>query len=73
VPFGEVERLGWRWVGRVRGRDYVKLKHRWVSCQRVFKRATTTPSGLGVGEWVRSNPLRVTFALVRLPAQGRQD
>ena len=32
VPFfREVERLGWRWVGRVRGRDYVKLK-RWRSC-----------------------------------------
>ena len=31
VPFfREVERLGWRWVGRVRGRDFVKLK-RWRS------------------------------------------
>ncbi len=58
---------------RVRGRDYVKLKYRWISCQRVFKRATTTATTLGVGEWVRSNPLRVTFALVRLPARGRQD
>jgi hypothetical protein len=74
VPFyREVERLGWRWVGRVRGRDYVKLKHRWVSCQRIFARATTTPSRLGVGEWVRSNPLRATFVLVRLPKQGRSD
>ena len=29
VPFyREVERLGWRWVGRVRGRDDVRLKSR---------------------------------------------
>ncbi len=72
VPFfREVERLGWRWVGRVRGRDYLKLK-RWRSCQRLFEEATTTPTCLGVGEWVRSNPLRATFVLVRLPKQGRQ-
>lgn len=41
--YREVERLGWRWVGRVRGRDYLlRLNHRWVSCQTLFKRATTT-------------------------------
>jgi len=40
VPFyREVERLGWRWVGRVRGRDNVKLKHRWRSCKRIFAEA----------------------------------
>ncbi len=72
VPFfREVERLGWRWVGRVRGRDYVKLK-RWRSCKRLFEEATTTPTCLGSGEWIRSNPLRAIFVLVRLPRQGRQ-
>jgi hypothetical protein len=72
VPFfREVERLGWRWVGRVRGRDFVKLE-RWKSCKRLFEKATTTPTCLGTGEWVRSNPLRAIFVLVRLPKQGRQ-
>ena len=72
VPFfSEVERLGWRWVGRVRGRDYVKLK-RWRSCKRLFEEATTTPTCLGTGEWIRSNPLGAIFVLVRLPRQGRQ-
>jgi hypothetical protein len=74
VPFyREVERLGWRWVGRVRGRDYIKLKHRWRSCKRVFAEATETPTALGIGEWVRSNPLRAAFVLVRKPMQGRRD
>ena len=73
VPFyREVERLGWRWVGRVRGRDYVKLKHRWRSCKRIFAEATTTATALGIGEWVRSNPLRAAFVLVRKPKQGRR-
>jgi hypothetical protein len=73
VPFfREVERLGWRWVGRVRGRDYIKLKWRWRSCKRLFEEATTTPSCLGTGQWVRSNPLRALFVLVRRPKQGRR-
>ena len=73
VPFyREVERLGWRWVGRVRGRDYIRLKHRWRSCKRIFGEATTTPTALGIGDWVRSNPLRATFVLVRKPKLGRR-
>ncbi len=73
VPFyREVARLGWRWVGRVRGRDYIKLKYRWRSCKHLFREATTTPTGLGIGVWVRSNPLRATFVLVRKPKLGRR-
>jgi hypothetical protein len=34
VPFyRHVERLGWRWVGRVRGRDYLRLDHRWKAAK----------------------------------------
>ena len=75
VPsFREVERLRWRWVGRVRGgRDYLRLNRRWVSCQTIFKQARQTPTALGEGEWVRSNPLRVVFVLVRLASKGRRS
>jgi hypothetical protein len=73
VPFHrEVQALGWRWVGRVRGRDFVRLKSRWTSCKTLFRRATTTPTALGEGEWVRSNPLRAVFALVRRAPKGRR-
>jgi hypothetical protein len=72
VPFfREVERLGWRWVGRVRGRDHVRLNHDWVSCKTLFRRATPSARLLGQGEWVRSNPLRALFVLVRQPRKGR--
>ena len=73
VPFyREAERLGWRWVGRVRGRDYVRLNHGWVSCRTLFQRATGKPAALGEGDWVRSNPLRALFVLVRLVNKGRR-
>lgn len=58
-------------MGRVRGRDYVRLNRGWVSCKTIFKRAITTPTALGGGEWVRSNPLRVIFVLVRLANKVR--
>ncbi len=73
VPFyREVEHLGWRWVGRVRGRDYLRPNQRWVSCKTLFKRATATPTSLGVGEWVRSNPICAVLVLVRLAPKGRR-
>lgn len=73
VPFYRaVERLGWRWVGRVRGRDYLRLSRRWASCKTVFRRATETATSLGVGEWVKSNPLRALFVLVRQAPKGRR-
>ena len=73
VPFYRaVERLGWRWVGRVRGRDYLRLTTRWVSCKTIFTRATPSATTLGVGDWVKSNPLRALFVLVRQPPKGRR-
>jgi hypothetical protein len=73
VPFyREVEHLGWRWVGRVRGRDFLRPKFRWVSCKTLFKSATATPTSLGVGDWVRSNPIAAVIVLVRLAPQGRR-
>ncbi len=72
VPFyREVERLGWRWVGRVRGRDQVCLEANWSSCKTIFRRATSTPRRLGEGQWIRSNPLRAVFVLVRHADKGR--
>jgi hypothetical protein len=73
VPFHrELQALGRRWVGRVSGRDFARLQSRWSSCKTLFKRATATPTALGEGEWVRSNPMRAVFALVRRAPKGRR-
>ncbi|WP_295449792.1 IS4 family transposase [uncultured Thiodictyon sp.] len=72
VPFFRaVEALGWRWVGRLRGRDYVRLKIDWISGKSLFHKATTKPVRLGIGHWVKSNPLPVLMVLVRLAKRGR--
>lgn len=74
VPFyRRVEKLGLRWVERVRGRGFLRLRgRRCVSCQTLFCQATTPPAGLGEGEWVRSHPLRAIFVLVWLPQKGQR-
>ena len=42
VPFFRaVEALGWRWFGRLRGRDYVRLHTDWISGKSLFQEATT--------------------------------
>ncbi|MCP5420205.1 MAG: transposase [Gammaproteobacteria bacterium] len=59
APFyREVERLGWRWVGRVRGHDFLRPQHcNWLNRKDWFNNATATPTSWGIGDWVRSNPL----------------
>jgi len=67
VPiFRAVEALGWRWVGRLRGRDYVRLKTDWISSKSLFPIAAIKPVRLGIGHWVKSNPLPALMVLVRL-------
>jgi hypothetical protein len=74
VPFFRaVEALGWRWVGRLRGRDFVRLSSGWESGKLLFSKSTIKPVRLGVGDWVRSNPLSVVMVLVRLRKCGRHD
>jgi hypothetical protein len=67
--YREVERLGWRWVGRVRGRDDIKLKYRWRSCKNIFKEATTTPSW-SMRSGRRVNGSRVTMMRCSLDDRG---
>lgn len=70
--FKQVERLGWHWVGRVRGRTYIEITPgRWVSCRALFAHATATPQDLGVCGLVRSRPVTGRLCLYHRPPQGR--
>jgi hypothetical protein len=74
VPFFRaVEALGWRWVGRLRGRDYVRFDDDWKPGKSLFPQAKIKAVHLGVGAWVKSNPLSVVMVLVRLRKCGRHD
>jgi hypothetical protein len=74
VPFFRaVEALGWRWVGRLRGRDFVRFDGDWEPGTSLFSKAKVKAVHLGVGDWVKSNPLSVAMVLVRLRKCGRHD
>ena len=65
--FKAVSALGWHWLGRVRGRDYVRRigEDAWVSCKTLQARARTSPQALGPHELVRSNAVRCNVYLVK--------
>lgn len=57
--------LGWHWVGRIRGTDYVcaTAEQRWIPSKSLFEIATTKPKTLGAFQWVRTNPLSVNLVI----------
>ena len=71
--FKQVERLGWHWVGRVRGRTYIQRQDgRWIGCRSLFARATGAPQELGILQMIRSRPVTGRMVLYRKSPQGRQ-
>lgn len=77
VPFYlYVESLGWHWLGRIRGRDYIAWQASeddWFSAKCLYTRAICQPRRLGIVNWVRSHPLRSCLFLVREPRRGRHS
>jgi hypothetical protein len=75
VPFfSHVESLGWHWLGRIRGRDFVAWQAdntAWFPAKALYSKATCRPKRLGAASWVRSNPLSAVLVLVRQPRRGR--
>jgi hypothetical protein len=75
VPFYlYVESLGWHWLGRIRGRDYIAWQAgegNWFRAKDLYTQAKCQPRRLGVVNWVRSRPLRACLFLIREPRRGR--
>jgi hypothetical protein len=72
--FVQVQRLGWHWVGRVRGRTFVSVKPgHWLPCKRWFARATAIPVSLGAGQMVRARPVDCALFLYHRPPKGRSS
>ncbi len=67
--FRYIERqLKWHWVGRIRGRDYlrwVNKEHEWFGAKSLYPKATTKAHASGEVEWVKSNPLTALIILIR--------
>ncbi len=77
VPFyREVERLGWHWLGRIRGRDYIAWPHAptaWLPARTLFALARRTAHRFGPALWVRNHPFAAILHLVAPPRRGRID
>jgi len=69
--FQEVERLGWHWVGRIRGRMMILIDGHWQHCRKLFSKATAAPRDLGELHVTRANPIHARLALYRKPPKGR--
>ncbi|HSW12367.1 MAG TPA: IS4 family transposase [Solimonas sp.] len=67
----EVERLGWHWVGRIRGRTMIQIAGVWRHCKTLFPKATGRPEDLGSHAITRSRPVIGRLCRYRKPARGR--
>lgn len=77
TPFyRHVERLGWHWVGRLRGRGFVrraKPAAQWHHASELYADARSVPRSLGNAEWVRNTPMACRLVLAKQRAKGRHD
>ena len=68
-----VQAEGWYFIGRLRGRNRVRLKRngRWIPAHNWYPRATAGAQDLGIGEYARSNPVPVRVVLARRAKKAR--
>ncbi|WP_321528834.1 IS4 family transposase [Sedimenticola selenatireducens] len=66
--------LGWHWVGRIRGRDFIRTSNetgQWLSAKSAYQKATTKAKQLGNIQWVKNNPLTAFAVLLRQSKKKR--
>jgi hypothetical protein len=74
VPwFKLIQRLGWDYVGRIRGRTMLRENEAsdWDYIKNLYPQATTTPKYIGCMEMTRSNPLDCHLVLYKGKPKGR--
>jgi hypothetical protein len=71
--FRQVQRLGWEYVGRVRGRTRVQLNAEgpWIDGRTLYPSARRHPQRWAGGAVVRNHPVACTLVLYRRRPQGR--
>ena len=71
--FKLIEQFGWHFIGRVRGRNQLRLpcKDDWTAARDLFAQACQKVLDLGRGEYSRSNPVGVRAVLTKCPRKYR--
>jgi hypothetical protein len=65
--FDDVERLGWDYVGRVRGQTKVLHRDAWLTCSDLHRMATRRPKNVGLVSYPKKKPRRRRLVLSKLP------
>jgi hypothetical protein len=74
VPwFKLIAAQGWQFIGRIRGKNQLQLSaaEPWIAARELYRHADTQVRDLGVGTYVRSNPITVRVVLAKRPHKGR--
>jgi hypothetical protein len=77
--FRAVRRLGWDWIGRVRGRALVKPQaaedtfDRWIACTQLYRRMREAARDLGLWDTVRRQSIVCRLVLFYKVPRGRID
>lgn len=67
--------LGWHWVGRIRGRDFLSWEAsetEWLGAKSLYLKATRTAKSMGKVNWVKNNPLAAWIVLIRRQKKNRK-
>lgn len=71
--FTYLNQLGWYWVGRIRGRTFLRSgEEPWRRCTADYATASSRPRDLGEQQMIRSCPVQTRLVLYRKPPQQRQ-
>jgi hypothetical protein len=68
--------LNWHWVGRIRGRDKLRLECNdsiWFGAKTLYQKATKKEKLLGDIKWTQSHSLQAFIVLVRQPKKHRKS
>lgn len=77
--FHAVRRLGWHWIGRMRGRVLVKPQaaentfDHWIPCTQLYRRVREAARDLGLWDTVRRNSIVCRLVLHYKAPRGRID
>lgn len=70
--FDLVSQHHWQWVGRIRGKDMVRIDNGlWQRCTELYQQATQTPRLFADACYVRSNPTACRLVLAQREVRGR--
>lgn len=71
--FTYLNQLGWYWVGRIRGRTFLRSGDEpWRRCTADYATASSRPQDLGEQQMIRSCAVQTRLVLYRKPPQQRQ-